>query len=420
LKRALVLALLVGVGCTGCATGTTGDPWGLSGTRAAVFASVATNSGGEVEFWVEYGTSTGYGSQTAHQTETLDKNTSTTRILTIDGLQRSTTYHYRVCARDSQQTGGPGCGEDRQLTTTNVDCGDTITTDLRLSGDLNCIRTGGRDGPVVGANGIDIDLNGHEVSGVQFALANSGGFDDVTIRAGTLYAYSDAVVLEDASRNRVVAVGAGRLEDPFSGPSTSTGISITGGQANEVRRSALQGSSLGVWASGSPGLLVVDSSGTVGAGSRGGGTAVRVNGDLARVLRNNFRANISVSGSSNRIVGNDVEGVYFGIQVTAGHDNLVAGNQVHDTVTLPFAPEGGDGIFVTDTAIGSRLRDNVVTSSFDDGIDVRNATTKLRDNRADDNEDFGIDAVAGVIDLGGNTASGNGNPLQCRNVFCGG
>ena len=69
-------------------------------------------------------------------------------------------------------------------------------------------------------------------------------------------------------------------------------------------------------------------------------------------------------------------------------------------------------------AAGTRLRGNVATSNFDDGIDVRSATTKLRDNRADDNEDFGIDAVTGVTDLGGNTASGNGNPLQCRNVFC--
>jgi parallel beta-helix repeat protein len=419
-KRALVLALLVGVGCTGCATGTTGDPWGVSGTRAAVFGSVATNSGGEVEFWIEYGTSTAYGSETAHQTATLAKNSSQAQILNIDGLQRSTTYHYRVCARDSQQDGGPGCGEDRQLTTTNVDCGDTITADLRLSGDLNCIRTGGRDGPVVGANGIDIDLNGHQVSGAQFALSNRGGFDDVTIRSGTLYAFDTALVLENASRNRVVAVGAGLLQNPFTGPSTSAGIRITGGDANEVRRTVLQASSIGVSATGSPGLLVVDSSGGVGAGSRGGGTAVAINGDLARVLRNQFAANISVSGSNNRIVGNDVEGVYFGIQVTAGHDNLVAGNQVHETVTLPFAPDGGDGILVADTAIGSRLRDNVVTSSFDDGIDVRNATTKLRDNRADDNEDFGIDAVPGVIDLGGNAASGNGNPLQCRNVFCGG
>jgi hypothetical protein len=30
----------------------------------------------------------------------------------------------------------------------------------------------------------------------------------------------------------------------------------------------------------------------------------------------------------------------------------------------------------------------------------------------------GIDAVSGVTDLGGNTASGNGNPLQRQNVFC--
>jgi hypothetical protein len=61
----------------------------------------------------------------------------------------------------------------------------------------------------------------------------------------------------------------------------------------------------------------------------------------------------------------------------------------------------------------------VANSNSDDGIDVRSATTRLRDNHADDNGDFGIDAVVGVVDLGGNTASGNGNPLQCRNVFCG-
>jgi hypothetical protein len=33
--------------------------------------------------------------------------------------------------------------------------------------------------------------------------------------------------------------------------------------------------------------------------------------------------------------------------------------------------------------------------------------------------DLGIEAVAGVTDGGGNKVSGNGNPLQCTNVFCG-
>ena len=126
MTRGVVLALVLAAVCTGCATGTTGSPNALSGTRAAVFGTVATNSGGDVEHWVEYGISTAYGSQTEHRTVALQKNSSQAVLLSIAGLQRSTTYHYRVCARDSQQSGGPGCGEDRQLTTTNVDCGDTI------------------------------------------------------------------------------------------------------------------------------------------------------------------------------------------------------------------------------------------------------------------------------------------------------
>jgi hypothetical protein len=47
------------------------------------------------------------------------------------------------------------------------------------------------------------------------------------------------------------------------------------------------------------------------------------------------------------------------------------------------------------------------------------AGTRLRGNAADDNGDLGIEAVPDVTDLGANTASGNGNPLQCTNVFCG-
>jgi parallel beta-helix repeat protein len=396
----------------------TGSPWGVAGTRAAVFGTVVSDTGGQVEYWVEYGSSSGYGSQTEHQTATVQQNAPHGVLVSIDGLQRSTTYHYRVCARDSQQTGGPGCGDDQQFTTPNVDCDDTITADLRLSGDLDCIGTGGDNGPVIGADGIDVDLAGHTIRGTGVALENSG-FDDVTIHNGSLYAFGTALALDGASRNRIRSVGAGLLQGPFTGPSTSTGVRIQGGEANVVRHSNLQGESLGLWATDSPGLLVADSTGVSGAGSRGGGTAVLVDGDLARVLRNDFSATIYVDGSNNRIVGNRVEGVGFGIELAAGHNNLVAENEVHDTTVLSFMTDAGDGVIVRADAIGTRLRGNLATSNVDDGIDVRSPTTRLRDNRADDNDDFGIDAVSGVIDLGGNAASGNGNPLQCRNVFCG-
>ena len=396
----------------------TGSTYGVAGTSAAVFGTVVSDTGGQVEYWVEYGTSTGYGSQTAHQTATVQKNAPYGVLVRIDGLQRATTYHYRVCARDSQQQGGPGCGEDQQLTTVNVDCGDTITADLRLSGDLDCIATGSRDGPVVGADGIDVDLAGHTIRGAGVALENSG-FDDVRIHGGALYAFGTALALDGASRNRIVNLSAGLRQNPFTGPSTSVGVEIRGGQANVVRHSEVQGSSIGLWATDSPGLLVADSSGTSGSGSRGGGTAVLVDGNLARVLRNDLRASIYIDGSSNRIVDNRVQGVGFGISLLAGNDNLVADNEVHDTGVLPFMTDAGDGIIVFAEAVDTRLRGNIASSNHDDGIDVRSPTTRLRDNRADDNEDLGIDAVEGVIDLGGNTASGNGNPLQCRNVFCG-
>jgi hypothetical protein len=405
---------------SGCALGQTGSTWGVAGTRAAVFADFVSNTGGEVEYWVEYGTSTGYGSQTAHETRTVQKNVPGTAIVSITGLQRSTTYHYRVCAQDSQQTGGPGCGDDKQFTTPNVDCGDTITADLHLSADLDCLGTSGSDGPAVSADGIDIDLAGHTIRGAGVALDNSGGFDDVTIHNGGLYAYGTALKLTGTNRNLIRSVGAGLIQNPFTGPSTSTGVRIQGGEANAIRYSHLQGESVGVWASDSPGLVVADSTAVSGAGSRGGGTAVEISGDLARVVRNDLRAPVFVDGSSNRIVDNKIhETVGFGIDLFAGHDNLVAENVVSDIGVLSFMQDAGDGIIVRAEALGSRLRDNVSSSNFDDGIDVRSPTTKLRNNRADDNGDFGIDAVSGVTDLGGNTASGNGNPLQCRNVFCG-
>ena len=61
---------------------------------------------------------------------------------------------------------------------------------------------------------------------------------------------------------------------------------------------------------------------------------------------------------------------------------------------------------------------NLATANLDDGIDVDSASSTLVRNSANRNYDLGIEAVAGVTDGGGNKASGNGNPLQCTNVFC--
>jgi hypothetical protein len=59
-----------------------------------------------------------------------------------------------------------------------------------------------------------------------------------------------------------------------------------------------------------------------------------------------------------------------------------------------------------------------VRHAKDDGLDVKSRSTRLTKNRAERNGDLGIEAVKGVIDGGGNRASGNGDARQCLHVKC--
>jgi hypothetical protein len=77
-----------------------------------------------------------------------------------------------------------------------------------------------------------------------------------------------------------------------------------------------------------------------------------------------------------------------------------------------------DGFLVEAGATDTGLTQNRARQSGDDPIEVDSAGTTLTRNRANRNVDFGIVAVFGATDGGGNLANGNGNPLQCLNVFC--
>ncbi len=90
--------------------------------------------------------------------------------------------------------------------------------------------------------------------------------------------------------------------------------------------------------------------------------------------------------------------------------NVVSRNVVNSELS--------DGILVGGGATLTLIKRNSANHSGDDGIDVNAAGTKLTRNTANRNHDLGIEAVPGVIDGGGNKASGNGNPAQCTNVAC--
>jgi large repetitive protein len=159
---------------------------------------------------------------------------------------------------------------------------------------------------------------------------------------------------------------------------------------------------------------------------------------------------ILVLGSANTITGNQVadtsgckKGCGYGVSLEGGSGNLIAQNDVprtsRDGIRIDaFVPEMPtvdnvvrdnlvseatvDGLSIGTNGLGivsgTLIEGNVATGSGDDGFDIRRPAATLTANTANDNFDLGIEAMPGVVDGGGNMASGNGNPLQCTNVFC--
>jgi parallel beta-helix repeat protein len=411
----IVLAGLAALMFTGCATGETGSSVFLNASGATVDGRVASNVGGPVQYWIQYGTTQAYGSETPHDTVNVQPNAPTIVFVTIAGLARETEYHYRLCASDSQQgSGGPGCGADRTLVTESALCNKTITSSIRLTADVICSNEDGT-ALIVGGDGIDINLAGHRlgvpvsVGGGQAAIANDG-HSDVTIRNGTL---DGAIRLANASRNLIRGVHAS---------STGTVIHVEGGSGNQVRASDLDGRGFAVQIE-SDDAVVANNDATSALGS-----AISVTGEGARIARNrvtphapNFLTGIQLQGSNGRVVDNTVTGGWLagGIVLLAGGNDVIAENEVSD-IRFPSGPDPqfGDGIIVNSFTAGTLLRDNLVQRNDGDGIEVRATNARLRSNSAFDNRLLGINAVAGVTDLGGNRAHGNGNAAQCLNVAC--
>lgn len=398
----------------------------MSVDRATIAGTVVSTIGGQTHYWVEYGTTSALGSATPHQAVTLSTGTAEPVTVAVTGLARDTAYHYRLCARDSE---AGICGANLTFRTQDVVCGETVTGDVTLTGDLDCSFDSpgpfvGDNGLVIGADGLDINLAGYGIRGPIFqgsgavrGIDNSEGHDDVTVRDGSLGNWGDGVHLEGAS---------GNVMQHLHVQGSPLGVSISGGSDNEIRSGDVSGRLNAIAADGQTGLVITNVTVAFGVA---GGPALSIRGSNSLIDHNEikgfgFGSGMEVRGSENLIVGNTITGQAVepgGIWLLSGSDNVVAENETSGFhLVTPGSTGGsvGDGIFVGPQVTGTLVRDNYSHDNEGDGIEVQNAATRLRGNRADDNGDLGIQAVAGVIDLGGNTASGNDNPLQCVNVFC--
>ena len=252
-----------------------------------------------------------------------------------------------------------------------------------------------------------------------------GGSDNIRIERNTVLDYqgcgvevqhSDRVLIE---RNSVFSNDPGA---PIAGDACGIGL-FNGSAHNRIERNSVSGN-------GFVGVFVAESDGNEVAANH--------------IFRN--RDAVIVQGNANTLHRNRVvdalgadDGSGFGIVLEGGQDNLIAANTIDRTAAAGIwvdVPEldlptvgnvlrlnqvreaGTDGVSIGSTATDTLLERNFAEGAGDDGFDVESGATTLTRNMANHNDDLGIEAVPGVADGGANRARGNGNPLQCTNVFC--
>jgi parallel beta-helix repeat protein len=280
-------------------------------------------------------------------------------------------------------------------------CNTPITADVTLDADVTCPLV---SVITIGADRVTLDLNGHVVHDAFIAV---DGRERVTIRNGSVL----AIFLHDVHRSRVLDMflppGDGQLELTDSSRNLIEGNTVESAFGDPIRligsdRNTIRGNEL--------------------EGHQAGGLSLDQNSDHNDVIGNTARGDqnpaIAVAGSRNALSDNAAvaSGAHGGIFLTDairifdGDRNLVEGNIVNSDT---------DGIFVAAPTSRTIVEGNTANGNGDDGIDVESRATTLRRNVANGNGDLGIEAVLGVRDRGGNSAVGNGNPLQCLNVVCG-
>jgi parallel beta-helix repeat protein len=349
----------------------------------------------------------------------------------------------------------------------HVSCGEKITRDTKLDGDLvDCPN----NGIVIGADNVTLNLNGHTIEGDGTPAAGcnprrkfcdvgvvSVGHDGVAVRGGSVREFDVGVLVGNARRARVLSVSSSR--------NFSFGFLVFDSARSLVRdcsgsdNLAPEGDGMGLFGSRDirilnnsfrhnpePGIVVDGSTDTLIAGNlisqNGIGILIRESNRNQvrrnRLVRNREAIDVE-NGNRNVVARNRVSRGLVGVWILTGRGNLVANNVVVGArragIRLGIQPPpfgggsnivrrnlvrggGGDGFRVDEKDDHSLLRRNVAVGAGDDGFDVRSRTANLTGNRAVGNADLGIEAVRGVTDGGGNIARGNGDPRQCANIMC--
>jgi len=283
-----------------------------------------------------------------------------------------------------------------------VACGDTITTNTTLDADVGPCPA---NGIVIGADGITLDLNGHQVFGTAALGDGAGvvvsGHSNVKVTNGTVRLFDGGVLIRNGGHNVVTGITA---QDNIGSTGLGDGIAIEGSSGNLVLNStaATNGpySGIGIYQNPdsdhsfptAPTINNIIQGNRVlnNTACRGGGTAGLCDNDGVRVEPGVSPGN---SIDANIITGNGLDG----ISIFGGTSGVsITNNKLSLNGFVGSAP--GDGIRIFGYA--NTVSNNRSLNNKAGGISVgRRTTAGPGDFAAPDGRDNQIFS---------NTATGNG------------
>jgi parallel beta-helix repeat protein len=248
-----------------------------------------------------------------------------------------------------------------------LNCGDRLTRSVTLTADLTDCPA---DGLVIGAAGITVDLNGHTIDGTvtqatdcdvglsgSTGIANSGGYDDLTIKNGTIQQFAGG----------------------FNAGSDTTGMANSTLYGLTVRDNRFGGIVLGSAQRLNNDNRIVANH-VYGNGCGDGIGLNSANGNL--VARNRSHDNgggITICCSDHNVVRDNrvSHNADAGITVCCdSRDNLVEDNEALENANV--------GIIVLFGAQGTTVRENRVTGNGDDIVIFEASDNTVSRNRATD------------------------------------
>ncbi len=282
-----------------------------------------------------------------------------------------------------------------------VACGDTITTNTTLDADVGPCSA---NGIIIGADGITLDLNGHQIFGTAALGDGTGvsviGHSNVTVTNGTVRLFDEGVLIRNGGHNIVTGITA---QDNIGTVNSGDGIAIEGSSDNSILNSiaANNGPYAGI------GIYQVPDSDHTFPPAPSINNLIRGN----QVLNNTACRGGGTSGTC------DNSGVRVEPNVSPGNTidaNVIRGNGIDGISIFGFT----SGVSITNNKLSLN---GFVGSAAGDGIRIFGYANTVSNNRSLNNKAGGISVgrrTGSVADLPApngrnnlifsNTATGNG------------